>query len=212
MVLTDIATIADSTAIQGFLPVSAPPLAPNLKLHLMRWRTSKISTDKVGRARRGEDAIEVAAPHLAAKPCRDTFVYRRPDSIVHHEQAGRREPNDTTRKRPIDANSTVGASKTTCRWQIVPEHRYVAAPAMVTYCRRTSKTDAPMMEDCRRQVHRFSDNCYKGYPTRVEAKGRYAHYLAGEMRDMRRNRMKTMAFVMMLIVTMVYVLCDCSLG
>ncbi|KAK1602822.1 hypothetical protein QYE76_037348 [Lolium multiflorum] len=29
-------------------------------------------------------------------------------------------------------------------------------------------------EDCRRQVHRFSGNSYKGYPTRVEAEGRYA--------------------------------------
>ncbi|KAK1627371.1 hypothetical protein QYE76_001686 [Lolium multiflorum] len=57
-------------------------------------------------------------------------------------------------------------------------------------------------EDCRRQVHRFSGNSYKGYPTRVEAEGRYARYLAGEMRDMRRNRMKTMAFVMMVIMTM----------
>ncbi|KAK1603656.1 hypothetical protein QYE76_027329 [Lolium multiflorum] len=57
-------------------------------------------------------------------------------------------------------------------------------------------------EDCRRQVHRFSGNNYKGYPTRVEAEGRYTRYLAGEMRDMRRNRMKTMAFVMMVIVTM----------
>ncbi|KAK1663262.1 hypothetical protein QYE76_051421, partial [Lolium multiflorum] len=57
-------------------------------------------------------------------------------------------------------------------------------------------------EDCRRQVHRFSGNSYKGYPARVEAEGRYARYLAGEMRDMRRNRMKTMAFVMMVIVTM----------
>ncbi|KAK1693398.1 hypothetical protein QYE76_010095 [Lolium multiflorum] len=59
-------------------------------------------------------------------------------------------------------------------------------------------------EDCRRQVHRFSGNSYKGYPTRVEAEGRYARYLAGEMRDMRRNRMKTMAFVMMVIVTMLF--------
>ncbi|KAK1643482.1 hypothetical protein QYE76_061287 [Lolium multiflorum] len=57
-------------------------------------------------------------------------------------------------------------------------------------------------EDCRRQVHRFSGNSYKGYPTRVEAEGRYARYVAGEMRDMRRNRMKTMAFVMMVIMTM----------
>ncbi|KAK1610772.1 hypothetical protein QYE76_034445 [Lolium multiflorum] len=58
-------------------------------------------------------------------------------------------------------------------------------------------------EDCQRQVHHFSGNSYKGYPTRMEAEGRYARYLAGEMRDMRRNRMKTMAFVMMLIVIMV---------
>ncbi len=49
------------------------------------------------------------------------------------------------------------------------------------------------------RVHRFSGNSYKGYPTRVEAEGRYARYLAGEMRDMRRNRMKTMAFVMMVM-------------
>jgi hypothetical protein len=53
-------------------------------------------------------------------------------------------------------------------------------------------------------VHRFSGNNCKGYPTRVEEEGIYARYLAGEMREMRRNRMKTMAFMsMMLIVTMV---------
>ncbi|KAK1652842.1 hypothetical protein QYE76_070647 [Lolium multiflorum] len=65
-------------------------------------------------------------------------------------------------------------------------------------------------EDCRRQVHRFSGNSYKGYPTRVEAEGRYARYLAGEMRDMRRNRMKTMAFVMMVIVTMLFMFYSCA--
>ena len=59
-------------------------------------------------------------------------------------------------------------------------------------------------EDCWRQVHRFSGNSYKGYHNRAEAEGRYARYLAGEMREMRRNRMKTMGFfVMMLIVTMI---------
>ena len=52
-------------------------------------------------------------------------------------------------------------------------------------------------------MHRFSGNSYKGYPTRVEAEGRYARYLAGEMRDMRRNRMKTMAFVMMVMTMLV---------
>jgi viroplasmin and RNaseH domain-containing protein len=55
-------------------------------------------------------------------------------------------------------------------------------------------------KDCRRQVHRFSDNSYKGYHNRVEVKGRYARYLAEEMR---RNWMKIMGFVMMFIMTMV---------
>ena len=35
-------------------------------------------------------------------------------------------------------------------------------------------------EECRRQVHRFSGNSYKGYTTRVEAESRYVRYLAGE--------------------------------
>ena len=52
-------------------------------------------------------------------------------------------------------------------------------------------------EECRRQVHRFSGNRYKGYPTRAEAEARYARYLAGE----RRNRMKITLVTMMLIVT-----------
>ena len=56
-------------------------------------------------------------------------------------------------------------------------------------------------EECRRQVHRFSGNSYKGYTTRVEAEARYARYLAGERRERRRNRMKTSFIVMMLIVT-----------
>ena len=56
-------------------------------------------------------------------------------------------------------------------------------------------------EECRRQVHRFSGNCYKGYTTRAEAEARYARYLAGERRERRRNRMKTSFIAMMLIVT-----------
>ncbi len=56
-------------------------------------------------------------------------------------------------------------------------------------------------EECRRQVHRFSGNSYKGYTTRAEAESRYAHYLAGERRERRRNRMKTSFIAMMLIVT-----------
>ena len=38
-------------------------------------------------------------------------------------------------------------------------------------------------EECRRQVHRFSGNSYKGYTTRAEAEVRYARYLAGERRE-----------------------------
>ena len=56
-------------------------------------------------------------------------------------------------------------------------------------------------EECRRQVHRFSGNSYKGYATRVEAEDRYARYLARERRERRRNRMKTSFIAMMLIVT-----------
>jgi viroplasmin and RNaseH domain-containing protein len=55
-------------------------------------------------------------------------------------------------------------------------------------------------EECRRQVHRFSGNSYKGYATRVEAEARYARYVAEE-RERRRNRMKTSFIAMMLIVT-----------
>ena len=55
-------------------------------------------------------------------------------------------------------------------------------------------------EECRRQVHRFSSNSYKGYTTRAEAESRYARYLAGERRECWRNRMKTSLIAMMLIV------------
>ena len=55
-------------------------------------------------------------------------------------------------------------------------------------------------EECRRQVHRFSGNNYKGYTTRAEAESRYALYLVGEGRERWRNRMKTSFIVMMLIV------------
>ena len=56
-------------------------------------------------------------------------------------------------------------------------------------------------EECRRQVHRFSGNSYKGYTSRPEAEVRYTRYLAGERRERRRNRMKTSFIAMMLIVT-----------
>ena len=53
-------------------------------------------------------------------------------------------------------------------------------------------------EACRKQVHRFSRNSYKGYNTMAEAQARYAHFLAAEMREMRSNRMKTIIIVMQL--------------
>ena len=55
-------------------------------------------------------------------------------------------------------------------------------------------------EECRRQVHPFSGNSYKGYTTRAEAEARYTRYLAGERRERRRNQMKTSFIAMMLIV------------
>ena len=55
-------------------------------------------------------------------------------------------------------------------------------------------------EECRRQVHRFSGNSYKGYTTRAEVESRYARYLAGERREQRRNLMKNSFIAMMLIV------------
>ena len=53
-------------------------------------------------------------------------------------------------------------------------------------------------EDCRRQVHRFSGNSYKGYNTMAEAEARYTRYLAGVR--MTRNRMKTYTFVAAVIM------------
>ncbi|KAK1631943.1 hypothetical protein QYE76_006258 [Lolium multiflorum] len=52
-------------------------------------------------------------------------------------------------------------------------------------------------EDCRRQVHRFSGNSYKGYTTLEEAETRYANFRAGQRREMWR----TPFIVMMLVAT-----------
>jgi len=50
-------------------------------------------------------------------------------------------------------------------------------------------------EECRRQVHRFSGNSYKGFTTWAEADARYTAYLARE-----RKRMKITFAVLVLIV------------
>ena len=52
-------------------------------------------------------------------------------------------------------------------------------------------------EDCRRQVHGYSGNSYKGYTTLEEAETRYAGFLARERREVWRSRM-TPSIVMLL--------------
>ena len=58
--------------------------------------------------------------------------------------------------------------------------------------------------DCARQVQGFRGCIYISYNTMAEAEARYTHYVARE----RRDRMKTIIIVVMLIVTasLVYVL------
>jgi viroplasmin and RNaseH domain-containing protein len=57
-------------------------------------------------------------------------------------------------------------------------------------------------EECRRQVHRFNGNSYKGYHTLAEAQTRYANYLARERtREMERSRMTTFLVMMLTAAT-----------
>jgi viroplasmin and RNaseH domain-containing protein len=59
-------------------------------------------------------------------------------------------------------------------------------------------------KECRRQVHHFSGNSYKGYTTLAEAETRYANYLVRERtREMERSWMTTF-LVMMLTATIVF--------
>src|SRR3954469_6319687 len=58
-------------------------------------------------------------------------------------------------------------------------------------------------EECRRQVHRFSGNSYKGYPTRAEAEARYARYLAGE-RGGDRVKIPYLIPMMLLVIPILY--------
>lgn len=62
-------------------------------------------------------------------------------------------------------------------------------------------------DQCRRQVHGFSGNSYKGYKTMVEAEARYATYLAREKTEKTRARMTTFAIaVLILLVLLVLML------
>jgi viroplasmin and RNaseH domain-containing protein len=56
-------------------------------------------------------------------------------------------------------------------------------------------------EECRRQVHRFGGNNYKGYNTLAEAETRYANYLARERREMGRSQMTTFLVMMLTAAT-----------
>ncbi|KAK1630906.1 hypothetical protein QYE76_005221 [Lolium multiflorum] len=143
-------------------------------------------------------------------PCGDRThlkaMFKLPKSISKDLNAGRRgkislvmESEGLTVEGRYSVSPTDGRFAVTSRWKKFIDEM---PTTYVVYKGRVPGVYDDW-EDCRRQVHRFSGNSYKGYPTRMEAEGRYARYLAGEMRDMRRNRMKTMAFVMMLIVTMV---------
>lgn len=53
-------------------------------------------------------------------------------------------------------------------------------------------------EDCKKQVHKFSDNCYKRYATREEAEAKWRNYRSRK----NKNKMKT-AVVLMLLLTIV---------
>ena len=61
-------------------------------------------------------------------------------------------------------------------------------------------------EDCRRQVHRFSGNSYKGYNTMAEAEARYTRYLAGVRT---RNLMKTYTFIAAVIMLIFFGCLSC---
>jgi viroplasmin and RNaseH domain-containing protein len=57
-------------------------------------------------------------------------------------------------------------------------------------------------EECRRQVHHFSSNNYKGYNNLAEAETRYANYLARERtREMERSWMTTFLVMMLTAAT-----------
>ena len=53
-------------------------------------------------------------------------------------------------------------------------------------------------EDCKKQVHKFSGNCYKGFATREEAEAKWRNYRSRK----NKNKMKTVV-VLMLLLTIV---------
>ena len=49
-------------------------------------------------------------------------------------------------------------------------------------------------EDCKKQVHKFSGNCYKGYATRQEAEAKWRNY-----QSKNKNKMKTLVMLLLLL-------------
>ena len=57
-------------------------------------------------------------------------------------------------------------------------------------------------EDCKKQVHKFSGNCYKGYVTRQEAEAKWRNYQSKK----NKNKMKTLVVLMLLLTIVATVL------
>ena len=53
-------------------------------------------------------------------------------------------------------------------------------------------------EDCKKQVHKFSGNCYKGYETREEAVAKWRNH-----QSKNKTKMKTLVVVFLLLLTIV---------
>lgn len=52
-------------------------------------------------------------------------------------------------------------------------------------------------EDCKKQVHKFSGNCYKGYPTRQEAVAKWRKHRSN------KSKMKTFVVLSLILLTIV---------
>lgn len=50
-------------------------------------------------------------------------------------------------------------------------------------------------EDCKKQVHKFSGNCYKGYPTRQEAVAKWRKHQSN------KSKMKTFGVLSLILLT-----------
>lgn len=56
-------------------------------------------------------------------------------------------------------------------------------------------------EDCKKQVHKFRGNCYKGYLTKQEAEAKWRNY-----QSKNKNKMKTLVVLPLLLTIVAAVL------